>query len=185
MRTAARLLAILAVLALVAAACNNNGTTTTTDDADQGPPAAQDGNGDGTDASAAAGSYSGTWNNTTFGSSGAARIDIQIDGSTATFTTDLDGNVFGQSDPDAVIYTGTVTADGMTFTTPSSPLFGNMTLVVNADGSFTLTGDDPPADGIAKIEAQGSISESGIGGTYTVTFDDGTTAEGTFSLTKG
>jgi hypothetical protein len=138
----------------------------------------------GADFSAAAGSYAGTWTNTTFGSNGAATFDIALEGETFTATIDLAGGVFGEGDPDPFTIEGGVTADGGS-ATGTSDLLGAYTFSATADGSFTLEASDVPSARIATFSASGTIEGGAISGTYSVTFEDGGGAEGTFELTSG
>lgn len=131
------------------------------------------------------GEWNGEWRNTTFGSSGAARatIEAQPDG-TASFTVDLDGFVFGALNPDPKTYTGSFTADGATFVAPDDPLFGDLTIQVSPDGEVTITGEMVPIQGIAQLDAVGSITPDEIALEYTVTFVGGDLAVGEMALTK-
>jgi hypothetical protein len=132
-----------------------------------------------------AGEWSGSWENTTFGSTGGARavIDVQPDGD-ATFTIDLDGMVFGALDPDPMSYEGTYDADGAVFEAPSDPLFGDLTITVDADGEVTINGELVPVDGIASLSAEGSITSDAIQLEYTVGFTGGGEAKGVLNLAK-
>jgi len=56
------------------------------------------------------GTYVGTWFNNTFSSTGAATITFASVGSNVTWTTDMDGFVFGLLDPGVVVLNGTVVA---------------------------------------------------------------------------
>lgn len=136
-------------------------------------------------ARAFAGEWSGSWENTTFGSSGDAHasIDVQPDG-TATFTVDLDGMVFGMLDPDPMTYEGTYNADGATFEAPGDPLFGDLTIFVVPGGEVTINGELVPIEGIASLSASGNISEDTIELEYTVVFTGGGEAMGVLNLTK-
>jgi hypothetical protein len=136
-------------------------------------------------ASAFAGEWSGSWENTTFGSSGDARaaIDVQPDG-TATFTVDLDGMVFGMLDPDPMTYEGTYDANGATFEAPGDPLFGDLAISVTPAGDVTINGELVPVDGIASLSASGTISSDSIQLEYTVVFTGGGEAMGVLNLVK-
>jgi hypothetical protein len=47
-----------------------------------------------------------------------------------------------------------------------------------------MVGDLIPAAGIAKVEANGTFTETSMEGTYTVFFDGSGVAEGTYEMTK-
>ena len=56
------------------------------------------------------GTYVGSWFNITFSSTGAATITFVSVGNDVTWTTDMDGFVFGLMDPGPVVLNGTVVA---------------------------------------------------------------------------
>jgi hypothetical protein len=118
------------------------------------------------------GSFSGTWNNTTFASSGATTVDLTInDGVGFTLILDLGGNVFGGSDPEPETFEGTFRGTAPYTFTYNSTIFGeNTTLTIDANGDFQF--DAPkPVTGITDY-------------TLSIDFDDANqTATGAFSLT--
>jgi len=132
-----------------------------------------------------AGTWSGSWTNTTYGSTGSieATIEFNMDG-TGTFTFDAGGFVFGAFDPPAITFDATFDAMGVTIDMPGDEFFGDVTVTLNPDGTFTMIGDLIPTSGIAKVEATGTFTETSMEGTYTVFFDGNDVAEGTFSMTK-
>ncbi|MFQ5554151.1 MAG: hypothetical protein ACE5GC_02115 [Acidimicrobiia bacterium] len=128
------------------------------------------------------GAWTGTWSNTTFGSSGSADFDLEIVEDGVIVSMDLGGGVFGQGDPapeewgfDAFdLLTG---GGGL-----ETSVFGDVSFELSADG-ITIIADDVPAAGIARFEATGSLTDApALVGTYIVTFDAGDTAEGTFEI---
>ena len=126
-----------------------------------------------------AGTYSGTWTNTTFGSSGPMEMVIAVEGEEVVFDVDLGGSVFGQGDPDpesARISIDDLLAGG----TIDSTVFGPLSMTIDAaTGTMTMAADAVPAGGIAAFESTVTPSGADSGeGTYLVTFDDGSTAEG-------
>lgn len=148
--------------------------------------AASEATGGGEAAAALAGSYSGNWTNTTFGSTGDASFDVTVDGAAGTFevTVDLGGGVFGEGDPDPFTFGGSFTADG-TEVSGSSDVLGDFTFTMDADGNFSIDAPDVPSDRIETFTASGTASAGGITGTYMVTFPDGGgTAEGTFEVSS-
>lgn len=132
-----------------------------------------------------AGTWSGTWTNTTYGSTGPieATIEFNMDG-TGTFTFDAGGVVFGMFDPPAITLSATFDPTGVTIDMPGNEFFGDVTVTINPDGTFTMVGDLVPAQGIAKVEASGTFTETSMEGVYTVFFDGSGVAEGTVSMTK-
>lgn len=131
------------------------------------------------------GSWVGTWSNTTFGSVGAAAWTIAIDESTGivTLTTDLDGTVFGATDPLPERYMAQLGPNGVTFTAMSAT-FGDFTLTINSDGTMTGTGLNVPAAGIDEFTFTGTITPTQINLNYTVNFTGGGTAVGLLQVNK-
>jgi hypothetical protein len=132
-----------------------------------------------------AGTWTGSWTNTTFGSTGAIEANIAFDpDGTGTFTFDAGGFIFGAFDPPEVTFSASFDASGVTIDLPGDAIFGDVTVTINPDGTFTMVGDLVPTDGIARVEATGTFTETTIEGTYTVFFDGSGVAEGTFSMTR-
>ena len=141
-----------------------------------------------TAALAAGGVYSGSWTNTTFGSTGDAGLTMTVteDGD-VSMVWDLGGFVFGASDPDGETQVLNVSrlAGG---TTLATGLFGDLDIGVSEDfGTLTLDAENVPTAGIQAFRATLTWSDDGtITGTYVVEFDGGgTPAEGTFEMTRG
>ncbi|MBN2113340.1 MAG: hypothetical protein JW785_04355 [Acidimicrobiia bacterium] len=131
-----------------------------------------------------AGEWVGEWANTTFGSTGPALLTLAVDVEerTVTLTVDLGGRVLGAGDPDPFdLVVGLAAAPPYTAETL---LFGEVVLEVEASGAFTLEAPAVPAAGIAALSASGDATSIGINLTYTVTFDDGSSAEGTVGLVR-
>ena len=133
----------------------------------------------------AAGNWAGQWNNTTFGSSGSMTMTLAVDtiAQTTTMTLDLNGSVFGASDPAAETTTGSYTTAGATLT-KTSAVFGNVTFDITSTGQITGNGTSVPSATISRIDFTGTAGVSTIALNYTVTFTAGGTATGTGTLTK-
>lgn len=139
-------------------------------------------------ATGAVGAWTGDWKNTTFSSVGPAKANVTVDtaAKSITFKLDLDGSVFGTTNPPEETFTGTY--DDTKFTmSGSSTTFGALSLTVNADG--TLSGSANPSTSHGKITLDGSASGASTdGGSSTnkivvnYTFNDGT--KGTITLAK-
>ncbi len=102
--------------------------------------------------------FSGTWNNTTFGSSGAASLVISGDTYTQqyTSTSTLGGNVFGSAAPPAEHVSGVFTLAGGTFA-ESSAFFGNSSTTVTPDGRITGALSDIPSPSVSRTTFTGTI----------------------------
>lgn len=118
------------------------------------------------------GTYTGTWNNQTFLSSGPASLVTEIDGAQYRATIDMDGFAFGQPDPPAVDVTGVVSGGDAVFTMVSAGGYGTLDGTIDGDSgdvSFTITG--LLAAGIAEVTAIGSFGDgSQLALDYSVTF---------------
>lgn len=85
--------------------------------------------------SAGAAVYTGSWKNTTFGSSGALKIDVTLKDDRAKGSLDLDGNVFGGIDPPAIPF-------NFPFKPGKSGTFKvSGTVLGDLAGSYTKNGD--------------------------------------------
>lgn len=123
------------------------------------------------------GEYSGEWNNTTFGSSGAMFVEVLEVNTEAGFLLveiDLDGNVFGAADPDAFVIE--ISIDGENLHVGFSEFMGASSFEIDETGSFTAVAE-PPGLGLP-LESEGSITDTGFAGTYTIPG----LAEGTWSV---
>src|SRR5262249_40597622 len=87
------------------------------------------------------GSWNGSWKNTTYGSMGTITMTSSVAGSTATITTDVNGNVFGAGDPPPMTMTVDFSKDQPAFNIPSSSILGQATAQTfdPATGNFTIT----------------------------------------------
>lgn len=135
-----------------------------------------------------AGSYEGSWTNTTFGSTGSASMTVTLDEAAAMVTAEVDlgGNVFGASDPDPETFPIALDVDnlGQPFTV-SSATFGEITAQLMPDGTLSIDAPDVPGANIKSFTGTAQFTGSAFEGTYRVEFESGgTPAEGTFSLAK-
>lgn len=131
-----------------------------------------------------AGTWVGTWVNTTFGSTDALRwvFTVDVDNLTMTLVVDMDGPVFGLSDPAPLEAEGTLGATTFAVSV-NAPLHGPVTF----DGSptdITFQSTNVPAVGIDAWTSTGSIANGQYAGTFTIAFTGGGTAQGTAQLTK-
>lgn len=139
-------------------------------------------------AAAFAGTWTGQWKNTTFGTTGNASLALSMDlpAQSVSAVVDLDGNVFGAGAPPAQTLTGTFTEKGIVFS-GTSPLLG--TYALNADGFCSVSGrlthlSNPT---ISSVDLAGTVTTTKVSLTYTITFSPaggGGTATGTVTLTK-
>lgn len=125
--------------------------------------------------------YEGTWENTTFGSSGDAFFEIEIVGSTMTVTADMAGFVFGIGDPDPLVISGTVNPDGSaSLEATDHPTYGDVSATIDSAGNIAAELTDVPDAFITGATATGqSFDGSTFHADYTVTFAQGDPAVGT------
>jgi hypothetical protein len=134
-----------------------------------------------------AGTYKGTWTNTTFGSTGPAEVQVTVDDAKGTIELKmtLGGNVFGQPSPAPETLTATITpGQPISFT---SKTFGPTTISFDpATMALTFTSNDVPSMRVKTFVATATIADpKTIELAYTVGFRDSTPdAKGTAHLTR-
>jgi hypothetical protein len=136
-------------------------------------------------AQAFAGVYSGTWTNTTFGSTGPVTADIKVDAATKTITAlvTIGGNVFGGPPPPPETFTGKIGDLTSLSFSGHSATFGDFT--VNATGTgFTMKAINIPGDRVDHLDVVGTLDTKAINATYTVTLKDGSKAAGTATMSR-
>ena len=124
------------------------------------------------------GTYEGTWNNTTFDTSGPVSINILEVNTNAGFVLveiDLGGNVFGGEDPEPFVMEIFIDGDGLTV--GFGTFFRSTLFEIDETGHFTLTAGI--ADLLAPLVVNGDVVNGGFEGTYSV--ED--LAEGTWTAT--
>ena len=131
-----------------------------------------------------AGEWSGSWTNTTFGSTGPTSAIMEVlDDGTIAVTIDLGGFVFGQGDPAEEMWIFNL-ADLTQPVTVQSETFGEVTAILSLEGA-RITAGDVPAAGIASFQFDASFEPGpSIVGVYIVGFDDGSIAEGTTEMQR-
>lgn len=132
------------------------------------------------------GMWRGTWFNNTFGSTDSAFLSVTIDQGAGTLQAilDLDGNVFGGSDPDPVTLTGPYDNNGFSATGNSST-YGDIFLSGDANGNMTGRMPNIPNPGIDSTTLSGTYNETNIDLNYLVYFTGGGgTADGVINLVK-
>lgn len=131
------------------------------------------------------GFWRGTWFNNTFGSTDSSFLSVTFDRGAGTLEAvlDLEGSVFGGSDPDPVTLTGTYSSIGFS-ATGNSPTYGDM--ILSGDGSGNMMGrmPDVPNPGIDSTTLMGTFNSTNIDLTYIVYFTGGGTADGVINMVK-
>jgi hypothetical protein len=133
-----------------------------------------------------AGRWTGTWNNTSFGSSGDIDVTIEImtDG-TASLSLDVTGNALGAGSMPQLVIVGYYDSNGLFFMDPSSPVFGNLKIAIPPNGQFiSMQAELLPGATIAAVSATGMLNEDEITIEYAVNLTaGGNLALGTATLT--
>ena len=132
-----------------------------------------------------AGNWTGSWRNTTFGSTGTITMSVTTDTvqQTMQIRLDVNGNVFGGSDPPAETFNGPYTTTGATLTRTST-VYGDVTVTVTPTGQITGSAVNVPVGTISRLDFTGTATATTITINYTVTFVGGAKAIGTATLTK-
>ena len=139
-------------------------------------------------AAAFSGAWTGGWANTTFGSSGAAALDLDFDlpNQAVEAELDLDGSVFGGADPPAQSLTGTITRKGIIFV-GTSPALGTYSISVDPFCSVAGRLSSLPDPNIDFVDIAGTATPTEVALAYTVYFTPaggGGAASGTLTLAK-
>jgi hypothetical protein len=134
------------------------------------------------------GNWTGTWTNTTFGSTGAARVVVTKDSARAAgdlhFNVDLDGSVFGGSNPSPENLGATVAEDVATLTATTSNTYGTLSGTLEGDGTISGGGTDV-AGQVKSYTVTGTWSATAIDADVVISFDDGSAdATAKLALTK-
>jgi len=116
--------------------------------------------------------YEGAWTNTTFGSFGAAHVGVVLDAPNATITFDLDGFVFGASDPAVIVVPGTIDQGILHLDSKGVPTYGDIVGTMNlVTGDTLIDVSNVPNPRIKHLQLTGSVTRK-IDLQYTVDFPD-------------
>lgn len=124
--------------------------------------------------------YVGTWNNTTFGSSGPLRIEFERSTKKVAVSFDLDGPVFGSIDPPAIRFnTRLDSKGGGKFNVKGTPL-GDLTGSFTADGSLDVAIRNIPGGSLTEFRFDGKFDlvKETFKGKYEIDGPSGLLAEG-------
>lgn len=83
--------------------------------------------------------YLGSWKNTTFGSTGALKIQLTITKTNVSGSLDLDGPVFGAGDPPAIPFSMKRKSDGSGSLKLIGTPLGDITAGFKADGTINMS----------------------------------------------
>jgi hypothetical protein len=83
--------------------------------------------------------YTGTWKNSTFGSTGALKLNLTITKTNITGSLDLDGPVFGAGDPPPIPFNMKRKPDGSGSVNISGTPLGDIAATFKPDGALDMT----------------------------------------------
>jgi hypothetical protein len=133
------------------------------------------------------GHFTGSWNDSTFGTTGSMVWDISADPSARTvdITVDVGGHFFGGSGGPPESIKLTHLAQGVI--NGNSAAFGDVSGTIAPDGTLTITLTNIPGGVISKVEIMGTFTGGNtISMSYTVDFVAGSgAASGTVKLNRG
>ena len=132
-----------------------------------------------------AGSWTGTWSNTTFQTLGSAALTIAVNSTAKTFsaTLTLGGNVFGGTAPPPQIYSGAYTGTGVSYSGHSSA-FGDIVFTISPAGAINGSLSNIPSANVSKVTFTGTATAHTITINYPITLRPSGTAVGVVMLTK-
>lgn len=119
---------------------------------------------------AGAATYQGSWENETFGSSGALTIDLTVTATKVSGSFNLDGSVFGGGDPASIAFSTTLDINGSGKFKTLGTAIGDVTGTFLSDGSLTITITNIPGGFLSKTKFTGKfdLSNETFTGTYKV-----------------
>ena len=133
------------------------------------------------------GYYVGTWNNTTSGTSGPAVLEVRIDPNASTLATaiQLDGDFFGGGAKEFGRVESTISiGDPNAPVTTETERLGVVTARLDQSLALVVEAPDVPDGKVKSFALTGGLRQDrkGFDSTYTVTFENGTTAQGTITV---
>jgi hypothetical protein len=134
------------------------------------------------------GYYTGTWTNTTYGSTGAATLELRIDpvANTLVIKATFDGDLFGGgTDLPRTIDSTVNIGDPNAAVVTETKSFGTVTGRIDPSLALVLDAPAVPDDKVQSFSLTGRLrsDRTGFDATYTVGFKDGKRAEGTMAVT--
>jgi hypothetical protein len=132
------------------------------------------------------GSYTGNWNNTTYGTTGTLSLSMGMVESTQSslMRITITGNMFGSSAPSPILlYAGySLSGTNVISASGSDAVLGNYTFTVDSKQKFTFTSTDVPSPNVSGLAATGNFHGDKIDGTYTVNMRPSGVATGNFEM---
>jgi hypothetical protein len=133
----------------------------------------------------AVGTYTGTWTNQTFGSTGPVTFQVSdTSPGVLTMTVTLGGHVFGGAAPPPFTVTGTLNTQGIVTLSGGPASFGTVNGTIGPNGLFNFAITNIPGGFITSATFNGTDSGGVISLGYTVNFSSGPPATGTMIASR-
>ncbi|MCA8974979.1 MAG: hypothetical protein KDC98_09670 [Planctomycetes bacterium] len=129
------------------------------------------------------GVWSGTWSNTTNATTGAVNMTVTQEGSQFVLELDMDGEVFGVTDPEPEAWLVDIRPDRAEFFQTISPVYGLMTGEVDALARITVTSVEIDGD-VDSFDLTGSAYGNQMTVNVTITLDSGSVVTANAILTR-
>lgn len=125
--------------------------------------------------------YIGSWKNTTFGSTGALKIDLTLKDSRAKGVLDVDGNVFGGADPPPIPFNFPFDPDKNGKFKITGTILGDLAGAYTTNGDLNVTITHIPGGFLTKVSIDSHIDLKleTFAATYQIFNSGGLYAEGT------
>jgi hypothetical protein len=135
--------------------------------------------------SACVGTYSGTWQNLTFSSSGPITATVALNAATLSITFDPDGGVFGLTNPPAATIMGPIAAGNWSGSLSNHATYGNLTASINGTtGATNISGTNVPSPFVLSYTAAGTLNACALQLNGTIQLEPSGTAQTVISATK-
>jgi hypothetical protein len=133
------------------------------------------------------GYYTGTWRNSTSGATGAASLEVRIDpnANTLATVTQLDGDFFGSDARPFGRLESTITiGDPNAAVATQTERFGPVTARLDNTLALVVEAPDIPDNKVKSFRLTGGLraDQKGFDATFTITYEDGSTSDGTMSV---
>lgn len=151
------------------------------------PLPAAGGGGAGFVADTYVGQWIGTWTNTTSNSSGPATLVVTRTDATLEATIDLGGDPLGSGELPAETFVATIGTSSATLSPERSPIFGQVSGRLDADGTVNATAEDVPGGTVRRFTLMGQWISQSLDVEATLTYEAGIspgTARTLLRLTK-
>lgn len=129
------------------------------------------------------GDWTGSWHNTTYGSTGSADMTVIVnDDGTFDITVDLGGQVFGIGDPPPIPFSGSYSDNDGEVSVLDDPTMGSLSFEIDDEGQLS-GGSDNLLLSTGTIDITGTITPEQIDLHYALALPSGVQAEGDVTMT--